>query len=90
MLKKSYGKHRNKKCSLCLRREYIPQQVASQLAQIKQNWLADVCQQSRRNSDRVAGPGAGGTIDLDLQVFLLRVPLTKHLPSVRNKRLVSE
>lgn len=82
MLKKSYGKHRNKKCSLCLMHEYIPQQVASQLAQIKQNWLADACQQSRRNNDLVAGPGADGNIDSDLQVFLLKVPLIKYLSSV--------
>lgn len=80
VFKKSYGGHRNKKCSFCLMREYIPRQVASQLAQIKQNWLAETYQQSRRNNGQVAGPGADGKY-LDLQFFLLRVPLIKYLPS---------
>lgn len=74
MFKKSYGRHRNKKCSFCLMCEYIPRQVASPLAQIKQNWLAETYQQSRRNNGQVVRPGADGKYLLRSSVLLVKSP----------------
>lgn len=72
-------------------RESVPRQVASQLAQIKQNWLAATYEQSRRNDGQVVGREQMGNIYLDLQFFLLRAPLIKYLPSdVKYASSVSE
>lgn len=56
MLKKSFGQHGNKNCSLCFMREPSPGQVASALVQMKQNGrLKPITEQ--------AGEGPGGAPD---------------------------
>lgn len=79
--KKSYGKHGNKKYSLRLMRESVPQQVASQLAQIKQNWSVETYQQSRRDNGQVVGPGADGEYLLRSSALLVKSP-SNTVPSL--------
>lgn len=55
-------------------RESIPRQVASRLAQIKQNWSVETYQQSRQDNGQVAGPGADGEYLLRSSVLLVKSP----------------
>lgn len=80
-LRKSYGKHRNMKCSLCLMYKSISRQVAFQSAQIKQNCLAQTYQ--RRNKSQVVGPGADGQYLLKASYFFLAKCPPDQTPSFR-------